>query len=252
MNPKMMEPKDNSLNPDTPDTIVSLSSYELGLPGSGSDLGCIDFSLSPGDVCAIEAPNPDDGLMLLKALATLVRPSKGGYTFLGRIHDLANYREALSCKQKIGYAARDATLISNLSVRQNLLLMRYYFEDNLNIVLHPEVVDLCRVFGIIDKLDLKPWDLSAMENRAALLIRELAKRPALFLFDQPEDFLGQAGYDALLGIFRQLINQRTPIAFLSYDQRLTGQFANRRITIADGALAEAAINTPITGDLSDI
>ena len=246
-----METKDNSPRADAPETIVGLSGYVLGTAGSGLDIGPIDFSLSAGDVCAIEAPNPDDGRVVLKALATLLRPLRGSYTFLGRTRDLANHREALSCKQKIGYAARDAALISNLSIRQNLLLMRYYFENVLNIALHPEVVDLCRVFGIIDKLDQQPSDLDAMENRTALLIRELAKRPAVFLFDQPEDFLGHAGYDALLRIFRQLIDQRTPIVFLSYDQRLAAQFANRRLTIADGVLAATAIGTPITGESSE-
>lgn len=246
-----METKDNSHRGNAPETIVGLSGYVLGTVGSGKDIGPIDFNLSAGDVCTIEAPNPDDGRALLKALATLLRPMRGSYTFLGRTRDLAHHREALSCKQKIGYAARDAALISNLSIRQNLLLMRYYFENALNIALHPEIVDLCRVFGIIEKLDRQPSDLDAMENRTVLLIRELAKRPAVFLFDQPEDFLGHAGYEALLRIFRQLIDQRIPIVFLSYDQRLAARFANRRITIGDGALAATSITTPITGESSE-
>lgn len=247
----MIETEHNSPRSDSPHTIVGLSGYVLGTAGRGLDMGPFDFSLSAGDVCAIEAPNPEDGRTLLKALATLLRPLRGSYSFLGRTRDLANHRQVLSCKQKIGYAARDAALISNLTIRQNLLLMRYYFENGLNLALHPEVVDLCREFGIIDKLDLQPSDLDTMENRTALLIRELAKRPAVFLFDQPEDFLGHAGYDALLHIFRQLIDQRTPIVFLSNDQRLAARFANRSIIIGDGALAVAAIRTPIKGESSE-
>lgn len=243
--------KNNASHKAAPQSVVELSGYVLGPPRVESHLERFDLSLSPGDVCAIEAPDFHDGRVLLKALATLVRPLSGSYSFLGRSRDLTDRREALSCKQKIGYAARDAALISNLSIRQNLLLMRYYFENALDITLHPEVVDLCRIFGIIDKLDLKPSDLNAMENRSALLIRELAKRPAVFLFDQPEDFLGHAGYSALLGIFRQLIDQCTPIVFHSYDQRLTAQFANRRITIADSLLKATAAITPTTGESSE-
>jgi ABC-type lipoprotein export system ATPase subunit len=236
MNPEMTATENHTHHSTAPQPVVELVAYVLGSPGGGSRLGPFELGLSAGDVCTIEASNPDDGRVLLKALATLVRPLSGSYSFLGQPRDLANHREALSCKQKIGYAARDAALISNLSIRQNLLLMRYFFENALNIALHPEVVDLCRIFGIIDKLDLKPSDLNAMENRAALLIRELAKRPALFLFDQPEDFLGLAGYDALLGIAQQLIDLRTPIVFLSYDPRLATQFGNRSIIIGDGVL----------------
>ena len=246
-----MQTKKTALNSDNPETIVALSDYLVAPKGGGSHMGPMDFSLSAGDVCAIEAANPDDGRILLKALATLVRPLRGKYTFLDQTYDLTRHRETLSCKRKIGYAARDAALISNLSIRQNLLLMRYYFGNALNIALHPEVVDLCRAFGIIDKLDLKPSDLNAMENRAALLVRELAKRPALFLFDQPEDFLGHAGYVALLGVAQQLIDRRTPIVFLSYDQRLAAQFANRRIIIADGVVEVTTVNAPITGEFPE-
>ena len=36
--------------------------------------------------------------------------------------DLKAYRDMLPCKQKIGYIAPDAALISNLTLRQNILV----------------------------------------------------------------------------------------------------------------------------------
>ena len=67
----MWRTHDNSSKKTTqPQTIVGLSDYVFGSAVGALQIEGIDFNVSPGEVCAIEAPNPDDGRVLLKALAT--------------------------------------------------------------------------------------------------------------------------------------------------------------------------------------
>ncbi len=229
--------------------LLQLNNYTLAAQGSGDGLSGFSFSLDKGDVCAIESANPDDAQLFLRALATLVHPLKGTYVFKGHPHDLKKYGEMLGYKKQIGYVARDAALISNMSIRQNLLLQRYYYENRLDIDLEPEALSLCGDFGLMEKLDRRPSELNTMEIQAAIVIRELTKRADVMLLSQPEDFIGHAKFDLLVTLFNQLITARLPIVFLSYDQRLVERFANRKVMINNGSLTAMTTGPPTQGPL---
>ena len=217
--------------------LIEMSDYTLSPVGSGDGIRGFDFALSPGEICAVEAPKPDDGHQFLRAVATLTCPCKGTYRFMGNNLNLKDYRELLSCKRKIAYIASDAALISNVTVRQNMLIHRYYFENDLNIDLEDHVGHMCDALGICQKLDRRPADLNSMERQLAIVIREISKNPDVLLLERPEDFVGHARFDMLVRLFNDWIDQRKPVVFVSSDRRLIRRFANRRILIADGALA---------------
>ena len=223
--------------------LLRIENYTLAAQGSGQGLRNASFVLDEGDMCAIESAIPDDAQLFLRGLATLIQPMEGNYIFKGRSHDLKNYNEMLECKKKIGYVARDAALISNLSLRQNLLLQRYYYENRLDIDLDPEALSLCSDFGLVEKLDSRPSELNTMEIQAAIVIRELTKKAELLLLSQPEDFIGHAKFELLVTLFNQLIDTRLPIVFLSYDQRLVERFANRQVVISNGSMSERTVAT---------
>jgi ABC-type lipoprotein export system ATPase subunit len=209
--------------------------------GSGLGINQFYFALSKGDVCAIESTHPDDAIAFIKALATLVRPLKGTYRWNGRKKDLNNYRELLACKQCIGYLAPDTALISNLTLRQNLLLRRYYFENTLNDKLDDELETLCTNFNILNKLDQRPTGLNSMETQAAILIREIIKKPQVLLLNRPEDFFGHANFEQISKLFGRWIEEQRPVVILSYDRRLVRRFANKKILITNGSLTTVMI-----------
>ena len=216
--------------------IIEMSDYTLEAHGSGHGINGFYFALSSGDVCAIEAQVPDDAAIFLRSVATLIQPVKGTYRYDGKRINLASYKEALGCKPKIGYIAPDAALISNLTIRQNILIQRYYRENDLTIELDEKIQTLCDTFGICSKLDMRPADLNTMESQLAIVIREISKKPQVLLLDRPEDFIGHAKFDILVEIFNDWISKKKPVVFLSYDRRLIRRFANRKVMITNGAL----------------
>ena len=221
--------------------IIEMLDYTLSPQGSGSGINGFYFALSPGDVCAIDAQVPDDATMFLRSVATLIRPVNGTYRYNGKRINMASYKAMLSCKPKIGYIAPDAALISNLTIRQNILIQRYYLENDLTIDLDEKLQNLCDTFGICEKLDMRPADLNTMEIQMAIVIREMSKKPQVLLLDRPEDFIGHSKFDILVEIFNDWITKRKPVVFLSYDRRLIRRFANRKILITNGALTTVAV-----------
>jgi len=216
--------------------IIEMSDYTLAPRGSGHGIHDFYFALSPGDVCAVDARISDDATLFLRSVATLARPVKGTYRYDGQRINLSSYSDMLACKAKIGYIGPDAALISNLTIRQNILIQRYYRENDLTIDLDDRLQSLCEALGICRKLDMRPADLNAMEIQMAIVIREFSKKPQVLLLHRPEDFIGHAKFDMLVEIFNTWIGKKKPVVFLSYDRRLIRRFANRKVLITKGTL----------------
>ena len=94
-------------------------------------------------VPSIKADLPDDAHLLLKGIAMLERPANGAYRFMEKKINFSDHRNLLPYKKKIGYITSDASMISNMSIRENLLLMRYYFENSLSLDIKDNVKNLC-------------------------------------------------------------------------------------------------------------
>ncbi len=224
--------------------LIELSNYTLPPVGSGNGIASFYFALNHGDVCTIDADTLDDAHTLLRGLATLTYPVAGEFRFKGKRQELSNYRKMLHCKRKIGYIAPDTALISNLSLRQNILIQRYYFENDLTIKLDDKIMALCDTAGICAKLDRRPSELNAMDIQMAIVIREISKEPEMLLLHRPEDYIGHAHFELLTQIFNGWIDSGKPVVFLSYDRRLIRRFANRKILITNGSLTTVGVKRP--------
>lgn len=227
--------------------LIELIDYGLEAEGTGKGLSEVNFSLFAGDVCAIDSQSADDASLFLKALATLAVPVKGTYRFGGETVDLSDYRNALSCKKRIGYISLDAAMISNRTLRENLLLMRYHDEDTLFLSLDDRTAGLCRKFGFYDKLDMKPGEVHSQDVLNAITIRELCKTPRVLLLDRPEDVMDHARFDLFKNILEDMLPAKLSVVFFSSNTEFAEALANRKVLIADGRLSSQPNKTTASG-----
>lgn len=219
--------------------IIDINHYSLAPWGVSDGFRDAEFSLQTGDVVAVTFEIPDDGHLLFRALATLVCPLTGEYRFDGRLLMFDDYRKLLPVKRKIGYVGADAALISNRTILENLLFMRYYFEDTMNIQLNEETAQLCRQCGLSDKLGFRPASLNPLDTRLVIYIRELAKQPAVLLLDRPEDIMiPSENYRGLIPHFEKLISTGMPVVMISYDPGFIDRFATKVVQIRSGRIEE--------------
>ena len=215
---------------------IELSDYTLPLPETGRGLNRFYFALSKGDVCSIRTDSPEDAHIFLRALATLERPEQGVYRFWGNNLNFSDYRELLFYKKKIGYIASDAALISNITIRENLLLMRSYFENSLLLTIDEKVAELCRIFALQDKLDLRPTEVKPLDLHSAIVIRELTKSPEVVLLEHPERFIGSAKFGLFVEILKDMLLSKLSVVFISDTKAFVEEFSNKKILITDGHL----------------
>jgi len=218
--------------------LIELSDYCLNATGSGNGLKNSYFTLSDGDICSIQTDSSDDAHNFLKALATLVCPENGAYRFRSEAANFSDYRELLTIKKKIGYIGQDSAMISNRTVRENMLLMRYYFENSFSPVLDENASKFCKMFNLQDKLDLRPGDLRPVDLRIAIAIRELSKSVDVLLLDRPEDYFGYNRFVLFKEIMRDIIDSVLAVVFFSHDLNFIETFSNKKILIKGGTLTK--------------
>lgn len=216
--------------------LVQLKDYTLKSHGAGNGLSGIDFSLHMGDCYWVQSDTIDDAALFLKALATLKSPIKGTYWFKNSRIDLSDYRNPLFCKQQIGYISSDAALISNRSIRENLLLMRSFHEDSLSLALDDGMLELCRQFDILGLLDRRPADLHPRDIQNVVTVRELSKNPVVLLLESPEDFIDHSKYGFFNEVLSDLSQQGVALVFSSSDQNFVKAFSCKKVVITNGRL----------------
>jgi ABC-type ATPase involved in cell division len=218
--------------------LIEISDYCLDAIGAGSEFNRIHFALSKSDICQIQTESTDDAHNFLKALATLVRPVSGMYRFMGEEINFSDYRKLLPIKKKIGYIGQDATMVSNRTIRENLLLMRGYYENSLSISLDEKVLRLCERFDLQNKLDVRPGELRPIDLRMAVAIRELTKPFDVLLLDCPEDYFGHSAFDPFNEVFEGISHSGKAVIFFSRDHDFAKTYPNRKILIAKGTLTK--------------
>lgn len=191
------------------------------------------LQLAAGDACHLHVHHLDDALWCLRAIATLIVPISGRVVFKGEAVDYRDYRNLLPVKRRIGYIGPDAAMISNISVRDNLLYARMYAENNLTPEMDEFMIRWCREFQIYDKLDQRPAALNEQEQHFAIAIRELAKQPDILVLFNPEDTIGHAQLMFFLAHVRQMRDNATAIVFSSSSRRFVEPLTNRCLTITD-------------------
>jgi len=225
--------------------LIELIEYSFDSNKTGQPFQPFDFSMAPGDVVSISTDSADDGLNLFKALATLIHPLQGEYRYRENKLDFSNYRNLLDAKKKIGFITSHSALISNLTVRENLLLMNAYFTNSFSTKLDQRTQELCRLFSLEGKLELRPAALTDHDYRFAVTVKELIKEPELLLMEYPEKFVGIMNIELFNTLLHDMLRGGMCVVFLSEYQHFIETFSKRELVISRGAIQEVTYGTQL-------
>lgn len=122
---------------------------------------------------------------LLKLLAGLREPSRGSYLINDSDVATMSFEELVPFRRKIGYSFEYGGLISNRSIRQNLMLPFFYHRDLSATEAEARVAEFCHRFRLDAVKDLRPAQVSGGARKAACVARSLILHPELLLLDHP-------------------------------------------------------------------
>jgi len=194
----------------------------------------LSLTVNEGDFIAVEGPSGIGKSTLLYVLGTLLQSDEGTYTFGGE--DVSKWGDARKSEfraGKIGFLFQDSTMIQALTLRENLL-----FTQRVGGKKDPKQVDelLCR-FGLEDRADFFPHQLSGGQRRRAMAARALIHNPVLILADEPTNDLDEHWSQEMIRILKEQADKGTAVVMVTHNSRWA-EAANRRCRLDEGILID--------------
>ena len=138
-----------------------------------------------GDKKFIYARPYNPAVHLLRICATLYPPTSGTVTVFGKPTNDMNFNELLPIKRHIGFVERISSLVSNVTLVDNITLgLRYHQNLSKNVARHHADTFLLH-FDLLKHINERPARIPSEKLRMALFCRELVLSPKLMILEKP-------------------------------------------------------------------
>ena len=205
--------------------------------GAVTAVAGIDLDVKAGRFAAIIGRSGSGKSSLMAMLGGLSRPSDGTVTLEGTdIWRLSENALAAFRNGKIGFVFQFASLLPTLRLIDNVALPAMLGKRPAAADIYARASSLLGRMGLRDYLDAYPSEVSAGEQRRAVIARALINDPALVLADEPTADLDEQTeieiMDELLGVNRET---GTTLILVTHNLSLAEQ-AQQIVHIANGAI----------------
>lgn len=199
-----------------------------------SPLKDITLAVHSGDFIAVEGPSGIGKSTLLYVMGTLLQSDEGSYTFEGKaVSGMSDHQRSDLRAKKIGFLFQDSTMIQALTLRENLI-----FSQGVGGKRDMKQIDaLLARFGLEDRADFFPHQLSGGQRRRAMAARALLHRPSLILADEPTNDLDEHWSMEIIRALQEEATRGAGVVMVTHNSHWA-QFANRRCRLEDGRLVD--------------
>lgn len=221
---------------------IDVTKIYTGQDGTITALGGVSFKVRKGDFVAVIGRSGTGKSTLLGVTGGLLKPSSGEVFHDGQsIWNLDERLRAEFRAQKIGFVFQNASVISSLTVLENVVLPQSFLPK-------PIKADTSRAMNLIESVGLGnrahayPDQLSGGEKRRVAIASALMNDPALLLADEPTGDLDSETESEIMGLFSNLWQNGTTIIMVTHNQQLAN-YATRIFKMADGLIIESSEQT---------
>ena len=197
----------------------------------------IDFSIDTGDFVMIEGESGSGKTTFLNLLTGLTEPTSGNVLISGKpLKDIGDKELSKIRNQKIKYIPQGESLLSALTVRENILFP--YTIGGLEKPSPERLLEVSDKLGITDLLDEYPSELSGGEMRRATIARAVINKPSLIIADEPTGSLDSANTSRVMEIFKNIASEGTAVIVVTHQKETLG-YASKVYGMEQGSLKEA-------------
>jgi heme ABC exporter ATP-binding subunit CcmA len=201
----------------------------VALLGRFPALSGVTLDVGRSEIVLVRGPNGAGKTTLLRACAGLVPVTAGEATVLG--HDLRADRR--SVRTRVGLLAHDNHLYADLTAEENVR-----FWGRTVGATPAEIAEALGALGLVGRLAAVPVRrLSAGQRRRTAIAALLARRPELWLLDEPHAALDAEGRDRLDGLIRQAGASGVTVVIASHELDRAQPLAHRSVELVGGRVA---------------
>ena len=196
-----------------------------------------------GESVLLQGPNGAGKSTLLRLCAGLLRLERGSATILGQ--DLRTDRRSI--RNRIGYVGHQSMLYDDLTVEENL---RFWGRAaGVEQSQQDAAAERMQIEGRLR--DVQVARLSAGQRRRTAIAVAAARRPQLWLLDEPHAGLDQSGRDVVDSLITDAAAAGGAVMVASHELDRVEPVVDRRVTIAGGTATEVN-NAPSSAPAEEV
>jgi heme ABC exporter ATP-binding subunit CcmA len=200
----------------------------VALLGRFPALAGINLDVARGEIVLLRGPNGAGKTTVLRVCAGLVPVVRGDATVLG--HDIRH--DPRPVRRRVGLLGHATGLYDDLTVADNVTFWGRAYRAG-----REDIDKALDVVGLSGRLrDVPVARLSAGQRRRTSLACLLARRPELWLLDEPHAGLDHDARDLLDGLVRQAVSQGATVLMSSHELDRAESLADRVVEL-DGGMA---------------
>ncbi len=193
-------------------------------------LAGVDLDVARGEIVLVRGPNGAGKTTLLRACAGLARVAQGSAEVLGV--DIATRPRAV--RRRVGLLGHDDALYADLTVADNV---RFWARAaGASATDADQALVRCGLGGRLASIPAAR--LSAGQRRRTALAALIARRPELWLLDEPHAGLDRAGRDLVDDLVAEATSAGATVLFASHELDRAEGLATRFVTLAGGLVRD--------------
>lgn len=211
---------------------------DLAVSFDGTDvLNNVSVAFPAAACTVIMGPSGSGKSTLLKAAAGLIVPTRGRVEILGIDPARSSTRDMERMRVRNGFVFQDGALWQNLSLYQNLALpLQHHFPRMAADEIRNRIESLVREVGADGRLDLRPSQVSAGEQKLISLVRAIVADPELIYLDEPTTSVDGERTDLMIRKLRELRERKLTLIIVTHNARIASQIADYVVVMKAGRI----------------
>ncbi len=205
----------------------------------GGNLVCagVNLDVAAGQmVCLIGASGA--GKSTLLRCINLLEPIEDGEIYLDGMDISVPGLNPQGVRSRIGMVFQNYNLFPHMTALENAMLAPRRVHGRSRAEVEPEVVDLFTKFGLAEQMGSYPDQLSGGQQQRVAIVRALAMRPEVMLFDEITSALDPQLVGEVLDVLLLLKQQGMTMVLATHEMAFARQAADKVCFLHNGRIVE--------------
>jgi polar amino acid transport system ATP-binding protein len=197
----------------------------------------IDLTVETGDMVCLIGASGSGKSTLLRCL-NLLEPIDDGVIELDGVDISEPGLDPRPVRERIGIVFQSFNLFPHMTAVENVMLAPRRVHGKTRESLLPEVTRLFERFGLGDRMGHYPDQLSGGQQQRVAIVRALAMKPEIMLFDEITSALDPELVGEVLDVLRQLRSEGMTMILATHEMGFARELATKVCFLDGGVILE--------------
>ena len=197
----------------------------------------INEHIAPGEKIVIIGPSGSGKSTFLRCMNLLERPTSGQIIFDGI--DITDPKTDINkVRQHMGMVFQHFNLFPHKTIMENITLAPVRLKLMKSEEAKEEALRLLKLVNLEEKADAYPGQLSGGQKQRIAIVRSLAMKPKMMLFDEPTAALDPEMVGEVLEVMKNLADQGMTMAVVTHEMGFAKEVGTRVMFMDEGRILE--------------